>query len=115
MRTRHLSRLSGLWSVCAILGCAYVLVGRDLAVGLRAQVPPRVVYDRLVPGFMAETFGPTGMAQGTGFATDNPWGAYTAYLLATNAKGHRTWRIENYLPNANAGTAQGSTAGGRCR
>ncbi len=49
------------------------------------------------------------MARGTGFATPNPWGAYTAYLLATNARGQRTWRIENYLPNAASGTAQGST------
>ena len=109
MRIRHLFRLSRPWSVCAILACAFVLAALDSSVALRAQGSPRVVYDRLVPGFMAETFGPTGMAQGTGFAADNPWGAYTAYLLATNAKGQRTWRIENYLPNANAGTAQGST------
>src|SRR4029078_9140102 len=34
---------------------------------------------------------------------------YTAYLLSTNAKGQRSWRIENYLPNPTAGTAQGST------
>ena len=47
--------------------------------------------------------------EGTGFATANPWGAYTAYLMSTNAKGQRTWRIENYLPNTTAGTAQGST------
>lgn len=56
---------------------------------------------------MAETKNSEGMAVGTGFATPNPWGAYTVYLMATNAKGQRTWRIENYLPQG--ATAQGST------
>jgi hydroxyacylglutathione hydrolase len=73
------------------------------------QSPAPVEYYRLVPGFLPETFNDTGMATGTGFATPNPWGAYTAYLLQTNAKGQRTWRIEHYLPNAAAGTAQGSS------
>jgi glyoxylase-like metal-dependent hydrolase (beta-lactamase superfamily II) len=44
---------------------------------------------------------------GTGFASPNPWGANTAYLMATNARGQRTWRIENYLQQASM--AQGST------
>jgi glyoxylase-like metal-dependent hydrolase (beta-lactamase superfamily II) len=76
---------------------------------LRAQAPPPLEHYRLVPGFLAEVFNDSGMAQGNGFATPNPWGTYTAYRLATNAKGHRTWRIENYLPNPSNNTAQGSS------
>jgi glyoxylase-like metal-dependent hydrolase (beta-lactamase superfamily II) len=68
---------------------------------------PALEYFRLVPGFIAETKNERGMAVGTGFTTPNPWGAYTAYLMATNARGQRTWRIENYLPQG--ATAQGST------
>ena len=67
----------------------------------------RVEYYRLGAWFLPETKNAEGMATGNGFATENPWGAYTAYLLATNAKGQRTWRIENYLPQG--ATAQGST------
>jgi glyoxylase-like metal-dependent hydrolase (beta-lactamase superfamily II) len=67
------------------------------------------VYDQIVPGFVRESFNDEGTAAGTGFAQPNPWGAYTAYLLSTNAKGQRTWRVENYLPNPNGRTAQGST------
>lgn len=73
------------------------------------QAPPTIEHYRLVPGFLPEQYNDDGMAIGTGFATANPWGAYTAYLLATNGKGQRTWRIENYLPNTAAGTAQGSS------
>src|SRR5689334_10521015 len=76
---------------------------------LIAQAPPVVEYYRLVPGFLPEVFNEDGVARGTGFATENPWGAYTAYLLATNASGQRTWRIEDYLPNAGGATSQGST------
>jgi hydroxyacylglutathione hydrolase len=76
---------------------------------LLAQAPPRLEHYRLVPGFLPEVFNESGMAQGNGFATANPWGTYTAYRLATNAKGQRTWRIENYLPNPNNNTAQGSS------
>jgi len=85
-----------------------VLIAALFQVAAGQQIPP-IEYYRLVPGFMAESFSSDGMARGTGFAAANPWGAYTAYLLATNAKGQRTWRIENYLPNPTAGTAQGST------
>jgi glyoxylase-like metal-dependent hydrolase (beta-lactamase superfamily II) len=74
----------------------------------RAQTSP-VEYYRLVPGFLPEVTDDTGIPQGTGFATTNPWGAYTAYLLATTARGQRTWRIENFLPNPASHTAQGST------
>src|SRR5688572_16591603 len=73
------------------------------------QSPPALDHYRLVPGFVAERFNEDGMALGTGFAAPNPWGAYTAYLLATNARGQRTWRVEHYLPNATSGTAQGSS------
>lgn len=76
---------------------------------LRARQEAAVDHYRLVPGFLPERFGPDGMAQGNGFSEPNPWGAYTAYLLATNARGQRTWRIENYLPNTNGLTAQGSS------
>jgi glyoxylase-like metal-dependent hydrolase (beta-lactamase superfamily II) len=73
----------------------------------QARQAPALEYFRLVPGFIAETKNASGQAVGTGFATPNPWGAYTAYLMATNARGQRTWRIENYLPQG--ATAQGST------
>ena len=54
----------------------------------------------LAKGFVAETFDPeTGFGTPSGFANGNPWGQYTAYLLGTNTKRQRTWRIENYLPN----------------
>jgi glyoxylase-like metal-dependent hydrolase (beta-lactamase superfamily II) len=72
-----------------------------------AQAPPPVEYYRLVPGFLPENKDAGGRAIGTGFASPNPWGAYTAYLMATNGKGQRTWRIEDYLPTGNS--AQGST------
>ncbi len=92
------------WLVAGALLCAAgVTAARD------TQAPPPVEHYRLVPGFVAERFNDSGMALGNGFDAPNPWGAYTAYLLATNAKGQRTWRIENYLPNTAAGTAQGSS------
>src|SRR5436309_940735 len=72
-----------------------------------APAAPAIEYYRLVPGFLPESKNASGMATGTGFATPNPWGAYTAYLMATNARGQRTWRIEDYLPMGNF--AQGST------
>lgn len=90
---------------------AAVSVGLSASVGCSqaAPEPPAVDHYRLVPGFVAEQFNEDGMALGTGFSAPNPWGAYTAYLLATNDKGQRTWRIENYLPNTTSGTAQGSS------
>jgi glyoxylase-like metal-dependent hydrolase (beta-lactamase superfamily II) len=64
-----------------------------------APVPLALDYDRIVPGFLKEAWLPTGFAakETWGPGVENPWGAYTAYLLAMNAKGQRTWRIENYL------------------
>ena len=89
--------------------CAAAASFASASSGLIAQTAAPVEYYKLVPGFLPEAFGDDGMAKGNGFATPNPWGAYTAYLLSTNAKGQRTWRVEDYLPNAAAGTAQGST------
>ena len=92
-----------------ILAAVALFVGLGVSQVHAAAAPkaPALEYFKLVPGFIAETKGPNGMAIGTGFATPNPWGAYTAYLMATNAAGQRTWRIENYLPQG--ATAQGST------
>lgn len=87
-------------------GIALLAIG---AARTRQAPSAPVEYDRLVPGFLPDAFDDSGMAQGNGFATPNPWGAYTAYLLSTNAAGQRTWRIENYLPNPAGTTAQGST------
>lgn len=63
-----------------------------------AEQPPRLEYYRVAKGFIPETKNSYGWAKGTGFATANPWGQYTAYLMLTNAQGQRTWRIEHYLP-----------------
>src|SRR4249919_3940768 len=74
------------------------------------QAPAPVEYYKLVPGFVGEAYDADGRALGNGFGTTpNPWGQYTAYLLSTNAKGQRTWRIENYLPNQGGQTSQGSS------
>jgi glyoxylase-like metal-dependent hydrolase (beta-lactamase superfamily II) len=73
----------------------------------RAQTAPPIEYYRLVPGFLPEYKNASGRNMGTGFATPNPWGAHTAYLMATNSKGQRTWRIEDELPGG--GTSQGSS------
>ncbi len=72
-----------------------------------AAQPPAIEYYRLVPGFLPENKDAEGRAVGNGFASANPWGADTAYLMATNTRGQRTWRIENYLPQGTG--AQGST------
>lgn len=97
-------------------GISFVTIGLICAVPFLANAagksaPPKLEYYRLVPGFMAEVKNAMGFPAGpagTGFATANPWGQYTAYLMATNAKGQRTWRIEHNLPQGN-GRAQGST------
>ena len=92
--------------VAGALGGAALLV----AAAPPAQTPAPVEYYRLAHGFIAETFDVDGRAVGNGFGTTpNPWGQYTAYLLSTNAKGQRTWRVENYLPNQGGTTSQGSS------
>ena len=63
-----------------------------------ATQPPRLEYYRVAKGFLPEAKNSYGWAKGSGFATENPWGQYTAYLMLTNAQGQRTWRIEHYLP-----------------
>lgn len=92
----------------------FAALGLAMAVASAAASAPATPvlpldHDRLVPGFLREAFGTSGMATGAGWGpgVDNPWGAYTAYLIAQNARGQRTWRIENYLPGG--ATAQGST------
>ena len=72
----------------------------------------RVEWYRLVPGFVAESTDGDGWPTATAFDGGNPWGMYTAYLMASNAKGHRTWRVEQYLPGqmlAGHEYAQGTT------
>lgn len=93
----------------AVLAAVFLHSGSPVRLSAEQRSDTSVEYYRLVPGFLAETFSDDGMALGNGFSTPNPWGAYTAYLLATNTKGQRTWRIENYLPNQGGATAQGST------
>lgn len=74
-----------------------------------AHAAERIMVDRLAPGFVAEVRDAAGFPKGTGFAAPNPWGQYTAYLMLTDSKGRRTWRIEHNLPNPVSGGAQGST------
>jgi len=82
-----------------------------------AEQPARLDYYRVAKGFVAEAKNSYGWAKGSGFATANPWGQYTAYLMLTSSQGHRTWRIEHYLPWApgpyvsipDPDTSQGST------
>jgi glyoxylase-like metal-dependent hydrolase (beta-lactamase superfamily II) len=82
-----------------------------------ADQQSRVEYYRVAKGFVAEAKNAYGWAKGSGFAKENPWGQYTAFLMLTNAKGQRTWRIEHYLPWApgpyvsipDPDTSQGST------
>jgi glyoxylase-like metal-dependent hydrolase (beta-lactamase superfamily II) len=64
-------------------------------------------YFRLFPGFIGEVKNEEGWT--TGFAAANPWGQYTAYLMATNAKGQRTVRIEHYVPRSDGRGLQGSS------
>ena len=93
-----------------LLVCATVISALFGRAALAADAPLKLNYHRLAPGFIAETMNDAGFAAGTGFPAGNRWGQYTAYLMATNAKGQRTWRIEHYLPHQpTANTAQGST------
>lgn len=69
--------------------------------------PAPVEYYQLAHGFLPEVKLADGRVQLPAFATPNPWGFYTAYLMSTNAKGQRTWRIENFLPGPTS--SQGSS------
>jgi glyoxylase-like metal-dependent hydrolase (beta-lactamase superfamily II) len=64
-------------------------------------------YYKLAPGFVAEKKNALGFA--VGYSAPNRWGEYTAYLMATNASGQRTWRIEQYQELPGAGFWQGSS------
>ncbi len=72
-----------------------------------AAAPASVEYYHVAPSFVGETINDQGFV--TGFTAPNPWGQYTAYIMSTNAKGQRTWRIEHDLPNPGGQTAQGSS------
>jgi glyoxylase-like metal-dependent hydrolase (beta-lactamase superfamily II) len=90
---------------------AIALVGQPVR-GTAASAPaPRtgIRFDAVVPGFLPMVVDDDGFPKGTGFAGVNRWGQYTAYLLATNARGQRTWRIEDVLPNPASDMAQAST------
>ncbi|MDB5441430.1 MAG: hypothetical protein JWM33_3857 [Caulobacteraceae bacterium] len=91
----------------AALGLAMAVASAAVSAPAANVLP--LDHDRLVPGFLREVFGASGMATGAGWGpgVENPWGAYTAYLIAQNARGQRTWRVEDYLPGG--ATAQGST------
>jgi glyoxylase-like metal-dependent hydrolase (beta-lactamase superfamily II) len=82
-----------------------------LAAPARAAAP--VSWSTPAAGFVPETFDEWGWGIGpNAFPSGNAWGQYSAYLMSTNDKGQRTWRIENYLPNqaiAGHAYAQGST------
>ncbi len=88
----------------AAVACVFAVGGDSSSAQQRT-----IQYYRLVKGFVAESKTPAGFGQGTGFVSENPWGQYTAYLMATNALGQRTFRIEHYLQNPDHHTAQGST------
>lgn len=82
-------------------------VGAGLATMLTAATPAPVEYYDLARGFLPEVKLSTGGIALPAFATPNPWAQDTAYLMSTNAKGQRTWRIENFLPGQT--TSQGSS------
>jgi glyoxylase-like metal-dependent hydrolase (beta-lactamase superfamily II) len=76
-----------------------------------AHAAAPVNYWNLAPGFISESWDSDGVPVYNGFSTPNPWGFYTAYLMSTNDKGQRTWRIENFLNSTRLGYqyGQGST------
>ena len=88
--SRHSSLILGTQMAVALALTSLALVAPDQQ--------PRIEYYRVAKGFIPETKNWYGWAKGTGFASENPWGQYTAYLMLTNAQGQRTWRIEHYLP-----------------
>jgi glyoxylase-like metal-dependent hydrolase (beta-lactamase superfamily II) len=91
------------------VACACLMVCAAPAAEPPPGVVPPIEYYRLVKGFLAESKNDAGFADGTGFKEVNPWGQYTAYLMSTNSKGQRTFRIEHYLPVPGSHFAQGSS------
>ncbi|GGJ53124.1 hypothetical protein [Streptomyces brasiliensis] len=104
-------------AAASAFAAASALAATSLAVGATpasaASAMPKLEWYSLVPGFVGVATDEYGRPKGTGFVTDNPWGAYTAYLITTNGRGQRTWRIENMLqlaPHPDGGIySQGST------
>jgi glyoxylase-like metal-dependent hydrolase (beta-lactamase superfamily II) len=93
-----------------VLAGLLVIGGASAALAAaNTKAHPNLEFDHLAPGFVAEARTPLGFPAGTGFATTNPWGEYTAYLMLTDRLGRRTWRLEHNLPVWGTGTAQGST------
>ncbi|WP_161956898.1 MBL fold metallo-hydrolase [Sphingosinithalassobacter portus] len=90
---------------CRLLLAIATALALPAAASAQNSLPLR--QDRLAPGFVAERWNEDGYA--IGFESDNPWGEYTAYLMATDADGRRSWRIEQYLPNPGTDFRQGST------
>lgn len=62
--------------------------------GLTVAQQPRIQYYEMAKGFVEEARNSYGWAAGSGFAKQNPWGQYTAFLMMTGYQGQRTWRIE---------------------
>lgn len=96
----------------AVIGFAAVCsAGLVYAQSIPEPASPRhdIQFYRIAKGFQPEVMNANGMARGTGFAKPNRWGQYTAYLMAKDRAGKRTWRIEHYLPFKDQNTAQGST------
>ena len=89
----------------AIAFCCFLASAAETA---DAPAVPHVLdYYKLAPGFVAEKKNDLGFA--VGYSAPNRWGEYTAYLMATNASGQRTWRIEQYQELPGAGFWQGSS------
>src|ERR1700761_5204051 len=75
-----------------------------------AKAAAPVDWYTLAPGFTSESWDSDGVPIFNGFSTPNPWGFYTAYLMQTNAKGQRTWRIANFLNSTRLGSQYGQGA-----
>lgn len=86
--------LSSLSRLASRTAAALALCGSISAV----DQAPRIEYYRVANGFVPELKNSYGWAKGSGFAAENPWGQYTAFLMLTNGLGQRTWRLEHYLP-----------------
>jgi glyoxylase-like metal-dependent hydrolase (beta-lactamase superfamily II) len=83
-----------------------VLAAATASLALAQSAAPIEFY-RLAAGFLPEAKNAIGDTLEKPFAESNPWAFNTVYLMATNAKGQRTWRIDNFLPQK--GRSQGSS------
>ncbi len=97
----------GVWSVLrfiapiGLLGFASVLIQATPAHPQNTTaetVPAPVEFYHIAHGFLPEDVGLDGWPKLPTFPPSHPWGTDTAYLMSTNAKGQRTWRIDNFLP-----------------